>query len=78
MFFYVININNNIRLKNKSNPMIMYYERSYMKKNSVWYILIISLLLLLMYIFNLLNINYIYQEKSEIVVIRRKSSHSKE
>lgn len=49
-----------------------------MKKNLVWYIFIISFLLLLINIVNLLNINYIKLEKSDIDVIRRKSSNTKE
>lgn len=43
-----------------------------MKKNLVWYILIISLVLLLLMIVNLLNINYIKQENSQIEVIGEK------
>lgn len=40
-----------------------------MKKNLVWYILIIFFVLLLLMIVNLLNINYIKQENSQIEII---------
>ena len=44
-----------------------------MKKNLVWYILIMSLVILVLMIANLLNINYIKQENCQIEILGEKA-----
>ena len=43
-----------------------------MRKNLVWYILIVSLVILSLMIANLLNINYIKQENNQVEVLGEK------
>ena len=43
-----------------------------MRKNLVWYMLIVSLIILVLMIANLLNINYIKQENNNVEVLEKK------